>query len=338
MNDFCQFLSAFLFNHIKFSISIAGFCLNLINIIIFIKINRLKTQSNDNFFKYLLIKSICDCYVMAFGVIFGVLDIYYNQTIVQKYYELCIFRWIFDEYLCFVCQLISMFCEVASSFNRYRSITNKFQFLNKISFKFKLLFILIYCFGFYTYKYVQKKCNFSKSGNSTIVKLEIPASFFNSPTDFGISLTHGLIRDGLCSVIIIILNLLTFIYMNEFLTSKMELHGRKVNIKIERAQKNLTYMVFSTSCFTLIGHLLMFVYYLPVQVLRDNRCLRSFSLLFFYFSFSINALFYYIFNLHYKSLINKYLCTIIGFISFNYIKFNQTKKIKYENTIKTTNF
>jgi hypothetical protein len=338
--DFCLYLSNALYSNIKLSVSICGFFLNLINIIVFFNIANSKQSSNANLFKYLLTKSICDFYILGFGVGFGVIDSYF-KTQIQKYYAICIFRFIFDEYLCFVFQLISMFCEVASSFNRYRSIANRFQFLNKFSFKFKLILMVSYSVLFYVYKFFQKNCATYKTVNSTSLyyKLEHYSYFLHSPQDYALSIIHSVIRDGICSLIIIILNIFIFSFMRKVFTNKIEFNknGSKNNNlqakKIERSQKNLIYMVFTTSFFTLIGHLLMFIYYLPIQLLRFNNCLRSFSLLFFYLGFSISFFSYFCFNLHFKRFILRSLMSAVQFLTMNRFNLNTEK---YENT-KTVN-
>ena len=346
--DFCLYLSNTLYSNIKMAISACGLILNLINIIVFFNITNSKQPSNSNLFKYLLTKSICDFYVLGFGVGFGVIDSYY-KTQSQKYYPLCMFRFIFDEYLCFVCQLVSMFCEVASSFNRYRSIANKFQYLNKISVKFKIIFMISYSMLFYVYKFFQKNCATYKVVNSTEVyyKLEHYSFFLHSPQDYALSIIHSVVRDGICSLIIIILNILIFSFMKKVFNNKMEFNKNASSVnktnsasknssqakKVERSQKNLIYMVFTTSVFTLIGHLLMFTYYLPIQLLRLNNCLRSFSLLFFYLGFSISFFSYFCFNLHFKRFILRRLLRFVQIITFNRYDL-QTEK--YENT-KTVN-
>ncbi len=343
--DFCLFLTNTLYSNIKLTISACGFVLNLINIIVFFNITNSKQPSNANLFKYLLTKSICDFYILGFGVGFGVIDSYF-KTQLQKYYPICMFRFIFDEYLCFVVQLISMFCEVASSFNRYRSIANKFNFLNKIPIKFKITFMIAYSMLFYVYKFFQKNCATYKMVNSTELyyKLEHYSFFLHSPQDYALSIIHSLVRDGISSFIIIILNILIFAFMKKVFANKMEFNkstneNNKNNSKnlqakkVERSQKNLIYMVFTTSLFTLIGHLLMFIYYLPIQLFRLNNCLRSFSLLFFYLGFSISFFSYFSFNLHFKRFLLRKLVRFFQFLTFNHLDLNTEK---YENT-KTVN-
>ena len=329
----CSDLYDKLFPHIKFGISIGGFVLTFINIVTFsriIKENNLK----DNLFKYLLTKSIIDFYIITDNILFGVIDLYFKKSI-EKYYPFCIIRFIIDEYIGFSCQLISMFCEVASCFNRYRSISNRFKFFDKIHIGFKLSIMFIYSGMFYSYKLFQKRCKMYQSFNSSVEivwKLEHYQHFLNTPIDFAFSLIHSLIRDGLCSLFIICLNIMLFFRMSQFYTNKIRLNKSKTSnkksdkeIKLEKQQKNLVYMVLATSTFTLIGHILMFVYYLPFEVIANNRCLRMFSLIFFYLSISINFVSYFIFNLHFRKFILFNLFSSVSRVTFGYFKFDHKK-------------
>jgi hypothetical protein len=305
MFDFCYLLINHFFTHIKYIISLFGFILNLTCLITFwqiIKQNNLK----DNLFKYLLIKSACDLYVMFINIVYGTFDNYY-KNILQNYYTMCVFRLIFDEYFGFVTQLISIFCDVASSFNQYRSITNKFHYFDKISFRLKFLFMIIYSCIFYVYKFFQRHCttNEIKRSNTTyfIYKLEHYSYFQVTPLDYGFSITHGMIRDGICCFLIVLFDFLILVYIRKVFKNKVNILkiSTSTKLKDERVKNGIFYMVLTTGLFTFISHLLLLIYYFPIQ---HDKCFRYFTLIFFYFSMSISFFSYYIFNMNFRRIID----------------------------------
>ena len=342
MSDSCSIFFNTNFVRIKFGISILGFILNLINIFIFIKIIYKRNQT-DNLFKYFLTKSLSDFYVNMFGVVMGLVDIYFTNQ-VQPFIQFCLFRLIFDEYMCFVFQSISMLCDVASSLNRYKSITNGFKFSNKISIIIKILLMSSYSLIYYSFKLFQKYCavtspistslnnsNSTSSSHKPLYKIDHYKHFKQTPIDLGFSLTHTIIRDGICTMLIIIFNLLILFQMRKLIKSKKSINPTNntssKNEKATQAQKNLNRMVLLTSTFTLICHLLLFIYYLPIQI-TANPCYKTIMLILFYLSLSINFFTYFKFNLHFKRLFLSYIIRLVpiskGFLIKNKIDFEKT--------------
>jgi hypothetical protein len=320
MSDNCVNFNNVYFARIKLGISIVGFILNFVNIFIFIKIILHKKQ-NDNLFKYFLTKSLSDFYVNTFGMMMGLVDIYFKNQILQ-YIQFCLFRLIFDEYMCFVFQSISILCDVALSVNRYKSVTNRFKFSNKISIRLKIFIMFSYSIIFYSFKLFQKHCaisistipssNKSNSTSTILYKIDHFKHFKQTSLDLGFSLTHTIIRDGICTILIIIFNFLILFEMRKLVKAKRSVikNGSDRNEKANKAQKNLTRMVLITSTITFICHLLLFIYYLPLQITTDP-CYKAIMLILFYLSLSINFFAYFSFNLHFKRLFLNYLIRLV---------------------------
>ena len=306
MADFCDLMVNHLFLLLKYIVSIIGLILNLLNILAFTKL--INNQNHkDNLFKYLLLKSFCDFFVMLMNVLFGTFDIYFKDAI-KSQNILCISRLIFDEYMCFNCQLISMLCDVASCFTKYRSIQNKFLFLNKIPIWFKLISMIVYSSTFYSYKFFQRYCHTieTKSNNSNnsyfVYNLRHYPYFLLTPLDYGFSITHSIIRDGICSILIIIINILILVCIRKVFKNKVDVLKCKNTKDIDRAQKSQIYMILTTGTITFTCHLFMFIYYLPI--IPSNKCVRNIFLILIYIIISINFFVYYIFNLNFRRFIN----------------------------------
>ena len=72
---------------------------------------------------------------------------------------------------------------------------------------------------------------------------------------------HTTLRDGLCVLIIIVLNVLTVIQIRNMLSKKKILTKGSKSERVQNAETRLTLMVFTMSTLTFIGHGFNFVAY-----------------------------------------------------------------------------
>ncbi len=290
--------------YFQLSIAIAGFLLNLICVRVFVKLLSLKGNNND-LFRYLSIKSAADAYilfVMWFDQIFDP-DEYYGQRSLKEYvdklYFLKVTYLIFGFYCGYSLRLISIFSEVLSVFNRYRLLTKRFDILNKLPFGIVCLGIFSYSFGFYSYKFFSIKIinfnNFSSENNYEYVK--------DKELDNKMGYIHSGVRDGMCVLVILVINILTMVEIKKLLKKKKKMFKEKNKQKNHMAEIRLTIMVFVLSFIGVLAHSLQMVQYFSPDYFffNTNECfIILFDLIFNACSFPFNFFLYYFFNLKFK--------------------------------------
>ena len=342
--DICKEFYTFYAKNLFLSVNLLGFTLNILCIIAFCHSNQLR-HNKSNIFKYLLIKSISDAFILSRNIVF---KLFGNHFILFLNIQSCIITIIYEYYVGRVALLLSMMCEVATNFDRFRTIANRFLFLNKISFWIKFNFIILYCLLYYSYVFFQDQC-FEITANTTLsynitstinYDIILVNSFKESRIGQFLRFFHSFFRDCFLIVLIVILNISTLVFMrNSFqrkrtmsLTQTNNKKPRNKNAKLEKAEKNLTLMVFSSSLVNIIGHFVQFLWFLPIYQLKSSECLNEIGTILLYLSYSINFFVYYSFNKHFKFYFNHYLIKILKTITFNRIKL--LSKTKYE----TSNF
>ena len=294
-NDFYAFYESYL----EITFSSFSFFLNLACIAVFIRMIR-SQKKNEDLFKYLLVKSFADSYLSishSFLSIFG--GIYSDNVGIRKFYFLQIITIIFEYYFLFSLQLVSIFCEIVSSFNRYKISINKFKFLDKISYKIVIAVMFVYSFAFYTYKFFSLQINETANNNS-----EVRYQLVQNELDGKMGYVHSFVRDGLCVLIIIVINVLTVIQLKKILMMKKTLIKDSKSQKIESAETRLTLMVLTMSTLTFCGHGLILLNYLQLVSFSENKCLSTFGQSIYWFTYQINFFLYYLFNLNFKKIVN----------------------------------
>ena len=229
--EFCTVIDLLFRNYFKLIISCICLLLNLACIVCFHRATAFKTPKkqpkNFNCFKYLLVKSYCDAYLLAHNIVFGVLHITIEPLFYQSMF-ICVMRIVFEEFLDYIAELVSMFCAIASVFNHYRTILNKFQQLNKVSFWIKVSVMFFYAAAFYSYKFFQFNCIQIEPSNHSFM-LNTTKSHMNKTLDYNFKYTfeykslffiHSMVRDGICLVIILVLNILVMIYVRDKMNKK----------------------------------------------------------------------------------------------------------------------
>ena len=155
----CEEVNEIYYKYIYITISSFGLCLNILCSIAFYFSYQLR-NAKTNLFRYLRVKSVCDTITM----IRNIFDYtYYYAYQIQFNYShptvgWCRFYIFFYYYVGAVVLLLSILCEVAANFNRYRTMTNKFKMFDKIDYKIKISLMISYCLLFYSYRFFNFKC------------------------------------------------------------------------------------------------------------------------------------------------------------------------------------
>jgi hypothetical protein len=202
---FCDDLSYFYETTLVAITHVASFFLNLFCILVYFKLVRsLKDKHSHDLFKYLLTKSIVDTYISFLLNLKLIFNSDYSQKLgVDRAYGLKVFYLIFGIYSTFSLQLISIFLEVAAAFNRYRCLKVELKLFDRFQFKYSILSMFAYSFSFYAYKFVSRQV-VSKSQNNTS-----EYEFKYMDLDYEMGYMHTIVRDGICVLAIILLNILT---------------------------------------------------------------------------------------------------------------------------------
>ena len=300
--------------------------LNFACMLVFIRLIRSQRQKDD-LFKYFLAKSIVDTYLSA---IFILNNFFNNElTLFNQFFLLKQLYLIFGIYFSFALQLTSMFLEVASSFNRYRMLTNTFHAMNKISYKLVIFFMFAYSFMFYVYKFYEVKVQASllDENNVTVYMYASVSAKLSKSLGY----VHSFVRDGICVLVIIVLNVLTVYEMRKMILRKKILVRRPSRAKAARAETRLTLMVLTISSISIVAHGLLITYYMSPRdsFFQSNTCFEAVSFLFYSFSYEINFFLYYFFNTNFKNTCNMQFVMLLRIVG---LKKGETKGVSLAKT------
>jgi hypothetical protein len=337
VNGFCDILRDIYENMLVEITHVASFFLNLFCTLVYFKLLRfLKDKNSNDLFKYLFIKSIVDTYLsflMILQFIFN--DTKYSQQLgVNRVYGLKVFNLIFGFYFLFSLELISIMLEVAATFNRYRALKFRLKIFDKIQFKYVILCMFVYSFGFYVYKFVSRQVVPNTQYNTT--------EFQYKDTDLEAKMgyMHTIVRDGLCVFAIILLNILTMYELKSILMKKNVLTNSSSSDKTQNLEKRLTLMVICMSSIAFSGHSLMLLQYFSHKdsFFKKNGCFYTITQLLFWFSYQINFFVYYFFNLKFRKCFKLICMSILEKISFKNLK-NRTemKRARTKNQTRNEN-
>ena len=295
---------------------VVGTLLNTSSGIFFYKIIHDSKNQNEDLFKYLFFKS-CSATYLSVYLIFDKCE----QTIFSellKTYSFLIFRQIFFNYFVFVCELFSILMEVATIFNRYRTITktNRIYILvNKLNINIVIIACFIYSCLFYIYIFIDEIVveNKVEIANQTRIIFTIKEKVLGEDSII-LGYVHSSVRDGLCTLIIVIINILTLIQMKKINSNKQKLIRVNsifsIKDKGNKAEQRLTVMVLLVTTIGLFSNGLTFIQYVFPEPIRSNECLQHASQITFWIANSINFFLYYIFNLNFKKYFNNFILKV----------------------------
>lgn len=258
--DFCEKALNYYHTYVEICISVAGVCVNFLNMLIFMskKINVNKSnvniKSSHYMYKYLALKSLCDCVFMFQNITYLMLECdqgnnfttmetdhcSFTSRLFRSNYYVKVFNLIFTFYFGFICQLSSMLCDVAATLDRYLLITRKSNNFSprRINYKYFIGLILSYACAFYIYKPFQLDIitfneTLTNSGESVITYHFKPSNFTDSDTSVVLDFVHTIVRDAWCVLLLVLLNAVILVKLKKTLDRK-KMIAYQMNTVIER--------------------------------------------------------------------------------------------------------
>jgi hypothetical protein len=329
--NFCSFFYDFYVDYLFIIISSIGLILNLFCTIAFIYCKELKKET----FRYFLLKSICDTIFFTRNTLNYLADNCGDHCILITSHILCYTRFSIYYFVGRAMLLASMIFSVIATFDQFRKVKNTFLFFDKIPFWSRITTIFLYSFVYYWYIFTgEEPCQTYLSFSNTTYFSFSKKSFRDTIYGVYLELIHSIIRDCISLILIVILNILTLIFVKESFARKRHLKRiiintidrssssstSKNNLKEQKAEKNLTQLVVVTSIINFFGHILLFIFYFPLDILKKNSCLKDFANLMLYISLAINFFIYYAFNRHFSKYFTNAAIKFIQMISFGIIK------------------
>jgi hypothetical protein len=297
---------------IKKSLVILGIMANGICIVIFSLIVK---QAQGNMFRYLLIKSIMDCFI-------SLLSISDNFDVCNNFKHLiCVLNSIITtEYLLRICLICSIVFEISATFDCYISISRKLKnFQNNLffySFSISLIILIVLIYLMFPLMYNIEKYSFSDSNNISY------SGYYISSNSFGMfsERIHGLFyelltRDVVLLIILITLNMLILFTLIKTTVRRRALAGNNTNnnmvISSQNAERKKMIMILLTGLNYFIGHFPSFLYFFLKFYFQIylTLCYFIYFEMLLYLSYVNGIFFYFFFN-------NVFRKTLIRFIPF----------------------
>jgi hypothetical protein len=219
-NDNFEIFIENLSSKIKIIIAIIGLLACFICIIIFSTIIR-SSQTNNKMFHYLLMKSICDfCYYLIY-----IIDIFFlcsSCELIKSTYFMQIFDKYFVHLMKQIFEMCTAFFEIFATIDCLISIKNKYTFFSSrkvffiSSFLNFFIVILLYFEKIFLYRIVSIK-------NSPDHYKTVKTDFFNSVFFRITTVLYSVIRDSVCSILLVFFNILIFIEIKKSANRKSRL-------------------------------------------------------------------------------------------------------------------
>ena len=316
-------------NYLKQIIGSVAACLNITSAVVFVKIIRSSSSSpskntQTELFKYLLLKSMCDTYISVRTT--------FRNAIVCKNCDLekiYAFKWItviFFDYIQYAVNLLSTLITIASGFNMVRSIEKQLSFFNRIPLSLVVCLMAVSSFGFYIYKLFDFSINAKYAKNSTEFVYELKYGKLKEVSD---TLDRGqsIFVDGVCQMVVIVLNVLTTIKVMSVLRRKKKLTlsknligqpvvQQKQSAAAGKAQLRLVFMIMTTSTVAFVCSGINLVKFL--NILPRSDCFINWSDLIYWAQYDFKFFVYYFFNLNFQIIIDRLFIRSMQFCGFKF--------------------
>jgi hypothetical protein len=294
----------------------SGAVLNFICILIFIKIIKGERGNSGNLFKYLLVKSICDC-------IFCIQNMpqmfYYraDRSIADSYIMQIWFVYFF-YYVYGVLSQLSVWFEIFASIDCILLITGRFRWhKTKLCFWMVtiglILFMIVAYIPFLFWRRIEKKPN----GHGY---MPVVTSFgYGSIIQVHHVRFHNFTRDILPLFVSLILNSIILYYIRQMTKRRQQMSTQKPSTltvvsnntkmvrKAQRNEKNKIKMIFFSS-FTHLFHLSMVIHNFNIFNVKSSIFLKQLCFLSIGISYFIPIISYIAFNSTFKKYISNIIC------------------------------
>jgi hypothetical protein len=218
--DFCKEEFRYLYEiYFSISCSVLNIVFNSFNIIAFIKLI-LKNVNND-FYKYLMIKSMTDLYMGLRFLFRNIVEkIIFYPKIKSQYYFFMVVYIIFMKYFASTAGLISRLAECFSSLDRLIMCLPSCKNINKTRIKIAFFILTIFWLIFYIFKFIEYRIieiDVLDNKNLTNKWFQVISDDLKFRT---FTFIHNIVKDILFGILSLILNLITFILIKKALQKK----------------------------------------------------------------------------------------------------------------------
>ena len=139
--NFCDAFDKIDQEYILFALGLNGFIFNTLSLIGLVLSKEIR-EYKGNIFKYFIIQTICHVLLFFNLAIVYCIESFFSE--ISPHLLFCHLRKVLDYYILRICLMVSTYCQIASSFNRYRTITNRFKFFDKIPFSIKIILFVYF--------------------------------------------------------------------------------------------------------------------------------------------------------------------------------------------------
>ena len=300
--------------------------LNMLNFLIFsTKIFK------EVLFQYFKMQSLFICLNLLIKCLF---PLYYCKTCstASMYISQFYFKY-FIVYAASVLEMSAILCQIISTYFCFRLISKK-QTTFHCSYVLISLFViaisgLVYLYQLFEYQINEYELILNFVGytkNMTIFKTEYGSFHFNVVMSI-IEIAAFTLRDGLSSVVLIVLNILIFIKVRKNLKRKKRMVMEKSTVnndltdntnsltKVDRSQIRLTIMVLVSCANCLVGRTPILLFFILRNFLEELQLakLLYFAISCIYFSYFISFFLYYITNKKFKYVLKKCVFRILRY-------------------------
>jgi hypothetical protein len=318
-------------NHISFSVCTMGAILDVISVLVFIHlIHTNPNLKNLKSFKFLLSKSIAECIHCSTHLFVQITECVTVCSFSYSYL-LQIIRFIFLNYMALICAMISILAEIFANLNRLFTMTTTKYKKYSTYFNFRYIMTSIICVPalLYTFKFFDTAiiASFEPETNRTYYQIRE----LNRPIFEYMRFTQSFVRDVICVLIMLVVNILILYNFNApsernkvgnnqkvqiFTAKQLRASHHNLSIEANKKENNLTIMLVVMGFICMLGHVPIFIKYIPSETIRTYVDSNQWFLIwvedFFYFSISINFFVYLIFDHYFRKSFWAIFCRIFS--------------------------
>jgi hypothetical protein len=302
--------------YLSISIAFTGFITNSICIIIFSmiikRINKSNIRNSGHMFKFLLVKTISDLFLMIFDASPIVYKLTYNTN--RPLYIAQLWEIYFYYYLYYVCLVVSTYSEMFASIDCLFMITRRFEkFRKKFVFYLIMICVVIFSFLLFLSEIFRYEIVFDSETGHYSVEL---SPFNETKYVFYYTLVRIVLGDLTPFIVLILVNTLILVSIRRT-TNRRRIISSKVSSLLisnaEEAEWNKVKMIFFTSL-TYLLHIPANIYDLNIFDIQSHGIVYYyFTLSLFDLSFTITILPYIMFNKKFRYYFVKIICFLRWF-------------------------
>jgi hypothetical protein len=316
--DTSQLLKQLVSYYLPNGVYMFGSILNLICILCFIKIIRDERSNSSNMFKFFLLKSMSDftfCFLFIPHIIYN----YPASSMLKKSLPLVIWLYFFNRYIAFAAKIMSVFFELAASFDCLFFISQKLGALRtKRSFYIISIVIIVFCLTFSVISLLFRRIEseFSTEYNTTFYKT-VKTQIYNTDLYDIYYMSNSIIRDIMPLILLILINIMVLIELKKATKRRQRLlTSKKRSLSTLKIARNVENNKIRMIVFTSLNHLL----HIPI-ILYNTRAVSgvcsvvdSLFVLLYETSYAIPFFSFILFNKIFRKAITEKINSIRQFV------------------------